>query len=183
MRSICVFCGSRAGLNPFHTELAKAAGQAIAQRGWRMVYGGAKSGLMGIAARAALDAGGPVLGVIPEFLIPVEGCESRAQIRITATLAARKAMMVEEADGFLILPGGPGTVEEIFDMIMLRQLGRHAKPAAFVDAQFWAPLQTLLIQIRDTGYADPEIVQSLQFFATIDAALADLDARASEAAA
>ncbi|XBQ16411.1 MAG: TIGR00730 family Rossman fold protein [Oceanicaulis sp.] len=176
MRSICVFCGTRTGGDPRYEALAEAAGRAIARRGDRLVYGGAERGLMGVCARAALDEGGKVFGVIPEFLIPVEGRQEGAEIRITATMAARKAMMVEEADGFLILPGGAGTLEEIFDMVMLGQLGRHRKPAAFLDDAFWAPLEALLRHVVETGFADPKILKGLSFHAGVEDALHALDA-------
>ncbi len=184
MRSICVFCGTKTGHEPRYERLAADTGRAIAAAGMRLVYGGAEAGLMGVAARAALDAGGPVLGVIPEFLIPVEGCQDGVEVRITATMAARKAMMVEEADAFLILPGGAGTLEEVFDMVMLGQLGRHAKPAAFLDSAFWGPLETLLRHVVDTGFADAKILRGLSFHGGIEDALATLDqALAAEGAA
>jgi uncharacterized protein (TIGR00730 family) len=181
MGSICVFCGSGLGADPSHEALAQQAGRAIAARGWRMVYGGGAAGLMGVAARACLEAGGSVLGVIPEFLIPVEGAQEGADIRITATMGARKAMMVEEADAFLILPGGAGTLEEVFDMIMLCQLGRHAKPSAFADEAYWAPLQALMRHVVQAGYAKPDVLEAMSFHAQPDAAL-DALAGAVEAA-
>ncbi|MEQ8406274.1 MAG: TIGR00730 family Rossman fold protein [Oceanicaulis sp.] len=175
MRSICVFCGSKTGLEPRYEALAAETGRAIAEAGMRLVYGGAQAGLMGVTARAALEAGGEVFGVIPEFLIPVEGRQEGAEIRITATMAARKAMMVEEADGFVILPGGAGTLEEVFDMVMLAQLGRHAKPAAFLDSAFWGPLETLLRHVVETGFADPKIMTGLSFHGGVEDALRALD--------
>lgn len=175
MGSICVFCGSGVGGEAGHTALAEATGRAIAARGWRMVYGGAEAGLMGVTARACLEAGGSVLGVIPEFLIPVEGAQDGAEIRITATMGARKAMMVEEAEAFLVLPGGAGTLEEVFDMIMLRQLGRHAKPSAFLDAAYWAPLEALMRHIVQSGYAKPDVLEAMSFHTEPDAALNALE--------
>lgn len=176
MRSICVFCGTKTGGEPRYEALAQAAGGAIARAGMRLVYGGAKAGLMGVTARAALAEGGEVFGVIPEFLIPVEGCQDGVEIRITATMAARKAMMVEEADAFLILPGGAGTLEEVFDMVMLAQLGRHAKPAAFLDSAFWGPLETLMRHVVETGFADPRILDAMSFHGGVEDALSTLDA-------
>ncbi|MGJ3230558.1 MAG: TIGR00730 family Rossman fold protein [Oceanicaulis sp.] len=175
MRSICVFCGTKTGREDRYEALAAETGRAIAAAGARLVYGGAEAGLMGVMARAALEAGGPVLGVIPEFLIPVEGRQDGVEIRITATMAARKAMMVEEADAFLILPGGAGTLEEVFDMVMLAQLGRHQKPAAFLDSAFWGPLETLLRHVVETGFADPKILNGLSFHGGVEDALRALD--------
>ena len=179
MGSVCVFCGTSTGTDPHHEALAIAAGRALARRDWRMVYGGGEIGLAGVTARACLEAGGAVTGVIPEFLIPVEGAQDGAEIRITATLGARKAMMVEEADAFLVLPGGAGTLEEVFDMLMLRQLGRHRKPSAFLDADYWAPLEALMRHVSASGYAQRDVLEAMSFHATADEAL---DALAGAAA-
>ncbi len=182
MRSICVFCGSKPGEDGHFKDLAEATGRALAKSGVRMVYGGAEAGLMGIAARSALESGGSVLGVIPEFLIPIEGVQEGADIRITATMASRKAIMVEEADAFLVLPGGFGTLEEIFDMIMLRQLGRHTKPACFVDTEYWATLKALVTHIVDTGFADRNVLDSMCFQDTAEAGINALLERLTAAA-
>ncbi len=180
MRSICVFCGSKPGDDSYFSDLAEATGSALAHAGVRMVYGGAEAGLMGRTARAALKAGGEVFGVIPEFLIPVEGVQEGADIRVTATMASRKAIMVEEADAFLVLPGGFGTLEEIFDMIILRQLGRHTKPACFIDTAFWAPIESLMRHVVDSGFADPCVVEATSFHddpkAAVDALVKGLEA-------
>ena len=174
MRSVCVFCGSSDGVETRYISLAEAAGAAIARNRIRLVYGGAEAGLMGQMARAALREGGEVLGIIPEFLIPLEGVQEGVEQRITATLAARKALMVEEACAFLVLPGGAGTLEEVFDMIMLRQLGRHTKPAAFISAQFWEPLQTLLNRVVDAGFAQKDVMDGVSFHDTPEEALSTL---------
>ena len=174
MRSISVFCGSRSGEHPHFEELAKSTGQFLAQSGIRLVYGGARNGLMGLMARSALEAGGEVLGVIPEYLIPSEGAQTGIELRITATLAARKAMMVNEADGFLVLPGGAGTLEEVFDMVMLGQLGQHEKRAAFVDHSYWAELERLFEKIVENGFADSSILSALSFHETPEAAITSL---------
>ncbi|MCH8489350.1 MAG: TIGR00730 family Rossman fold protein [Oceanicaulis sp.] len=175
MRSICLYCGSGAGHDPAFAAMAREAGRAVARAGLRLVYGGAQSGLMGEAARAALAEGGPVLGVIPEFLIPVEGAQDGVDLRITATLASRKAMMAAEAAAFLILPGGAGTLEEVFDMIVQRQHGLHMKPAAFVGSAFWAPLEVLLGQVAASGFTDANLLDALSFHADPAAALAVLN--------
>jgi len=175
MRSICVFCGSSDGNDARFIELAEHTGRAIARKGLRLVYGGAEAGLMGAMARAAMAEGGAVLGVIPEFLIPMEGLQEGVEPRITATLASRKAIMVEEADGFLVLPGGAGTLEEIFDMIMLRQLGRHDKPAAFVDADFWGPLETLLEKVVEAGFAQDNVIRTISFHPGPEGAIDQLE--------
>jgi hypothetical protein len=182
MGSICVFCGSGAGDDSRHGELAAGTGRAIAERGWRLVFGGARTGLMGLTARACLAAGGEVLGIIPEFLIPIEGTQDGAEIRITATLGARKAMMIEEADAFLVLPGGLGTLEEVFDMMMLRQLGRHSKPTAFLDSEYWSPLEGLIRHVVESGYASRDSLDALSFHAGTQAALDALSSAVDAAA-
>jgi len=175
MRSICLYCGSGAGHDPAFAAMARETGQAVARAGLRLVYGGAQTGLMGEAARAALAGGGPVLGVIPEFLIPSEGAQEGVELRITATLASRKAMMAAEADAFLILPGGAGTLEEVFDMIVQRQNGMHLKPAAFVGTGFWAPLEVLLNHVAASGFADAGLLDALSFHPDPASALAALN--------
>jgi uncharacterized protein (TIGR00730 family) len=179
MRSISVFCGSRTGQSRHHLELARETGRVFAKNNIRLVYGGAINGLMGEMARAALDADGEVLGIIPEYLIPSEGAQDGIKLRITATLAARKAMMINEASGFLVLPGGAGTLEEVFDMIVLAQLGQHSKPAAFVDASYWAELKTLLQKIVANGFADSQTPDRLSFHdhpqSALDAVLKTID--------
>jgi uncharacterized protein (TIGR00730 family) len=108
-----------------------------------------------------------VLGIIPEFLIPIEGAQDGADIRVTATMASRKAMLVEEADAFLVLPGGFGTMEEIFDMIRLRQNGdpTPSRPASSMRS-FWAPMQQLVRHIVDTGFADAAMLNTIGFHET-----------------
>jgi uncharacterized protein (TIGR00730 family) len=134
--SLAVYCGSRSGLNPAWTEQARRVGQWIAQHGGQLVYGGGHNGLMGILADAALEAGGQVLGVIPQALVDKEfahrGC---TELRIVQTMHERKHIMAEEADAFLALPGGIGTLEEFFEVWTWRQLGYHNKPVGLLNHQ------------------------------------------------
>lgn len=133
--SICVYCGSSPGLNPAFTELAHQVGQWIAQHNGQLVYGGGKNGLMGVAANAALQAGGRVVGVIPKSLVEKEwahhGC---TELHIVNTMHERKRLMAERADAFLALPGGIGTLEELFEVWTWRQLGYHDKPIGILNA-------------------------------------------------
>ena len=133
--SICVYCGSNPGLNPAFTELAHQVGQWIAQHNGQLVYGGGKNGLMGVAANAALQAGGRVVGVIPKSLVEKEwahhGC---TELHIVNTMHERKRLMAERADAFLALPGGIGTLEELFEVWTWRQLGYHDKPIGILNA-------------------------------------------------
>lgn len=153
VRSIGVFCGSAAGRNPAYGAAAAAAGKAIADAGIRLVYGGGDVGLMGIAAQAALDAKGKVLGVIPEFMIRREGLLEEAETRVVTTMSIRKNILIEESDAFLILPGGVGTLEEIFDVLSRQRLSQHDKPVAFLDVEeFWNPFFKLLYRTEQEGF-------------------------------
>jgi len=135
LASVCVFCGSSPGGDPAYRAAAEAMGRAIANRGQRLVYGGAKVGLMGALADAALDAGGEVVGVIPAALADKEiAHDGLSRLEIVASMHERKARMAELSDGFIALPGGVGTLEEIFEIWTWGQLGFHAKPAGFLNA-------------------------------------------------
>jgi uncharacterized protein (TIGR00730 family) len=146
IRRLCVFCGSSAGREPGHRQLAEALARALAERGIGIVYGGARVGLMGALADAALAAGGEVIGVIPRALIEREiGHTGLTELRIVESMHERKALMAELADGFVALPGGVGTLEELFEVWTWAQLGLHGKPCALLDADgFYAPLVAFL---------------------------------------
>ncbi len=131
---ICVFCGSNTGRLPAYAEAARELGQTLAERGIGIVYGGASVGLMGVLADAALDAGGEVVGVIPRALMRREiGHQGLSELRVVESMHARKAMMAELSDAFVALPGGAGTLEEIFEMWTWGQLGDHEKPCALLN--------------------------------------------------
>lgn len=127
--NICIFCGSRAGTQPEYLAAAQQLGTALAQRGIGIVYGGSSMGLMGAVADSCLAAGGYVEGVIPDALFLKEVAHPRLSERfVVKSMHARKAMMAERANGFIALPGGLGTLEELFEIITWAQLGIHAKP-------------------------------------------------------
>lgn len=135
LASVCVFCGSSPGGDPAYRAAAEALGRAIANRGQRLVYGGAKVGLMGAIADAALDAGGEVVGVLPAALADKEiAHDGLSRLEIVASMHERKARMADLSDGFIALPGGVGTLEEIFEIWTWGQLGFHAKPSGFLNA-------------------------------------------------
>ena len=128
-RAICVFCGSSPGVNPLYAEVAHAVGSEIARRGWTLVYGGGSVGLMGVLADAALEAGGRVIGVIPRFLYEWEvGHDGLTELEIVETLTERKVRMGDLSDAFLSLPGGIGTMDELFEALSWAQLGLETKP-------------------------------------------------------
>jgi uncharacterized protein (TIGR00730 family) len=134
MNRLCVFCGSSAGRNPTYLAAAAALGTFLAERGIGIVYGGAGIGLMGALATAAQAAGGEVIGVIPRALVEHEVAHAGlADLRVVASMHERKALMAELSDGFVALPGGIGTLEELFEMWTWAQLGSHRKPCALLN--------------------------------------------------
>jgi hypothetical protein len=134
MRRICVFCGSSPGRSPNYDQAAESLGRALVERGLGLVYGGASVGLMGTIADTVLRAGGEVIGVIPDALIPYEVAHRGLKdLRIVRTMAERKAMMADLSDGFISLPGGTGTLDETFEMLTWSQLGEHDKPSGLLD--------------------------------------------------
>lgn len=133
--SLCVYCGSRPGLDPQYLALARMVGQWIGRHGGQLVYGGGKAGLMGEVARSTLEAGGRVVGVIPRALVEKEWANHDCtELHIVDTMHDRKRMMAERADAFLALPGGIGTFEELFEVWTWRQLGYHDKPVGILNA-------------------------------------------------
>jgi uncharacterized protein (TIGR00730 family) len=162
--SLCVYCGSRAGDSPHFLALAQAVGREIGRRGWRLVYGGGRVGLMGAVADAALAAGAPVLGVIPQTLMRREvGHAGLTELQVVETMHERKQRMAEAADAFLALPGGIGTFEELFEAWTWRQLGYHAKPLGLLDADgYYAPLLEFLHGTVQRGFLDAAQLASLQ---------------------
>ena len=152
--SLCVYCGSRAGVRPEFAALAREVGSWIGQHGGRLVYGGGHNGLMGILADAALAAGAPVIGVIPEALVEKEfahtGC---TELHVVKNMHDRKRIMAENADAFLALPGGIGTLEEFFEVWTWRQLGYHDKPIGLLNLDgFYNSLLVFLRSAVASGF-------------------------------
>lgn len=154
MRAVCVFCGSSPGFRPVYAEAAARTGRTLAQAGLAMVYGGSKVGLMGAAADAALAAGGEVFGVLPRALARKElEHEGLTRLDIVETMHQRKARMAELSDAFLALPGGAGTLEEVFEIWTWGQLAIHAKPAAFLNVEgYYDPLRRFLDHAVEEGF-------------------------------
>jgi hypothetical protein len=154
MKSICVYCGSNAGNKPAYAERAIALGTRIAKEGLALVYGGGNVGLMGIVADAVLEAGGDVVGVIPQQLVEWEVAHRGVtRLEIVGSMHERKARMFDLADGFVALPGGFGTLDEMFEMLTWRQLGLGEKPCAFLDVDgFYAPLITMIDRMVDERF-------------------------------
>jgi len=146
MRAVCVYCGSNAGARPVYAERAAILGTRLAREGLALVYGGGNVGLMGIVADAALAAGGEVVGVIPEQLMRWEVAHAGlSRLEIVGNMHERKARMFDLSDAFIALPGGFGTLDEMFEMLTWRQLGLGDKPCAFLDVEgYFAPLAQML---------------------------------------
>jgi uncharacterized protein (TIGR00730 family) len=164
MFSLCVYCGSRSGDDPRYAEAARALGTALGRAGHRLVYGGGHAGLMGEVADAALAAGGQVLGIIPRRLVARElGHRGIQELRVVDTMHERKLQMAQAADAFVALPGGLGTLEELFEVWTWQQLGYHARPIGLLDtAGFYTPLLELLAHTRDAGFVDAQQVDRLR---------------------
>jgi uncharacterized protein (TIGR00730 family) len=158
LRSICVYCGSAQGHDPAFGAAATALGSAMAEAGIALVYGGGDVGLMGTVARAVLDNGGRVTGIIPEFLKKRELMLADAQeLIVVPDMHTRKRLMFERADAFVALPGGVGTLEELVEQLTWAQLGQHGKPILMADiGGFWKPLLVLIAHMREAGFVRPE---------------------------
>ncbi|MCC6271787.1 MAG: TIGR00730 family Rossman fold protein [Microbacteriaceae bacterium] len=136
MPTVCIFCGSRNGAAPAYTAAARAVGHAIGERGWQLVYGGGKVGLMGVLADAAIESGARVTGIIPESLMQREvGHRGLHELLVVPTMHLRKQAMAERADAFIALPGGLGTFEELFEVWTWRQLGYHDRPLGLLNTE------------------------------------------------
>lgn len=173
MQSICVYCGSAPGRSVAYVEGARALGATLARRGLRLVYGGASVGLMGAVADAVLEAGGEVIGVIPESLMKKELAHpGLTDLVVTRSMHERKTVMAERADGFVALPGGIGTFEELFEIWTWAQLGFHRKPCGILNvAGYYDQLLAFLDHARDEGLLAPSVRDVLQVADDADALL------------
>lgn len=163
--SVCVYCGSRFGIDPAYEQAADALGRALADQGWRLVYGAGDVGLMGTVARAAQSAGGETFGVIPQHLVRAEvGKSDLTTYVVTETMHERKKVMFMNADAVVLLPGGAGSLDEIFEVLTWRQLGLHDKPVIVVNTNgYWNPLKDLLDHIVAQGFAGEDVLESMRF--------------------
>jgi uncharacterized protein (TIGR00730 family) len=154
MKNICVYCGANSGNAPIFAEVAASVGKMLANEGIGLVYGGGAVGLMNTVAKAVLGAGGKVIGVIPQALMDLEvGRKDLTQLHVTPDMHTRKAKMAELSDGFIALPGGFGTLDELFEMITWGQLGFHKKPIALVNvAGFYDPLLAMVEHMTAAGF-------------------------------
>ncbi len=182
MYAICVFCGSRPGARPLYEQAAAEMGAALAARGWQLVYGGGSVGLMGVLARAVLQQGGEVIGIIPEALLAAEvGLVEASELTVVETLRERKALMDARANAFVALPGGFGTFEELLEVLTLRQLRYHNKPILIVNqAGYYDPLQRLFEHAVEEGFVRPEQTALYEMVPDVATAIARLEMHARE---
>lgn len=157
IRRVCVFCGSAPGARPAYAQAARRLGTLLAASDVDLVWGGGHVGLMGIVADAALDAGGRAIGVIPAALAERELGHTRAtELHVVRTMHERKALMADLSDAFVALPGGMGTLDELFEILTWAQLGFHAKPVGLLDVDgYFGPLLAFLDRARDEGFVRP----------------------------
>ena len=169
--SVCVFCGSRSGVRPAYAEVARETGRMLARRGWRLVYGAGDVGLMGEVARTAQAAGGTTFGVIPIHLLNREvGKRDISTFVVTEDMHERKKVMFMNSDAVVVLPGGAGSLDELFEVVTWRQIGLHTKPVLLLNAEgYWQPVLDMFDHVIAEGFAEP----SLRGFVT---PVADVDA-------
>lgn len=173
MKSIAVFCGSAMGNSKNFKEQAQALGESIANRGITLVYGGGRAGLMGVVADSALNAGGTVIGVIPQNLVDAELAHPLlTQLHVVKNMHERKTKMSDLADAFIALPGGVGTLEEIFEQLTWGQLGLHQKPCAFLNIHgFYDELLNFLMKTTEAGFTQSRFTDALIFSSSIEEVL------------
>ncbi|MBS0334195.1 MAG: TIGR00730 family Rossman fold protein [Proteobacteria bacterium] len=161
LKSVCVFCGSSDAAKPAWLAAARELGQALAAAKLRLVYGGGGVGLMGACARGAHEAGGQVLGVIPDFLVGKERALEVVEHIVVRSMHERKQKFFEESDGFVILPGGVGTLEEIVELLSWRRLDLHTRPVVFYNPDdFWQPLFDLFQHTVDAKLTPPSFMDA-----------------------
>jgi uncharacterized protein (TIGR00730 family) len=157
IRSLCVYCGASARVAQVHRDAAAELGRLLAKAGIRLVFGGGRVGLMGVIADATLQAGGEVVGIIPDHLVRLEvGHASATELIVVRTMHERKQKMADLSDGFAVLPGGLGTLDETFEIITWKQLRLHDKPIVLVDvAGYWKPLAGMVEHMIKEGFVQP----------------------------
>lgn len=176
MKSVCLFCGSRNGLSPSHVRAAERFGTSVAQEKWRLVYGAGAIGLMGVAAKAAKAAGGTVFGVIPAHLTELEIVYGDLDtLVVTETMHERKKIMFMNSDAIVALPGGAGTLDELFEAITWLQLGLHGKPIFLLNVDnYWDGVLSLLDDVVRGGFAEESLTGLVRCVKSVDDLIAEL---------
>lgn len=175
--AICVFCGSSFGVDPAYREAARAIGTGIAKMGYSLVFGGGGLGLMGEVARAVLDGGSTIQGIMPAFLQALEpGVSPQEKLIITPHMQERKALMLQMSDAFIVLPGGMGTFDEFFEVVVEAQLGVHAKPIIVVNVNgYYDALDALMHKTIGAGFAKESVLKLYYLADGAEAALEILE--------
>lgn len=168
--SVCVFCGSRDGKRASYQAVAAETGKMLADQGWQLVYGAGDVGLMGACARAAQSEGANTFGVIPIHLLKQEvGKEDLTSFVVTETMHERKKVMFMNSDAIVVLPGGAGSLDELFEVLTWRQLGLHNKPIFLLNTdEYWSPLMHLINHVIEEGFADISLRDFLSVVDTVD---------------
>src|SRR6056297_1777716 len=179
--SVCVFCGSRKGARSAYEAAATELGQALAEGGWRLVYGAGDVGLMGATARAAQTAGGETFGVIPVHLMQLEvGKTDLTRFVVTETMHERKKVMFMNCDAIVVLPGGAGSLDEFFEVLTWRQLGLHDKPIYLLNTEeYWTPLMQVLDHVIGEEFADASLLDFVEVVEDVQGLMAALRAALS----
>src|SRR5512137_1430895 len=183
IRAACVFCGSQAGAKPAYLQAARKLGSRLAHRGWAVVYGGGHVGMMGALADSTLAAGGKVIGVIPEHLMrPEVAHQDLTELLVVDSMHTRKRIMASRSDAFIVLPGGFGTFEEMFEMVTWRQLQLHAKPVGLVNVDgYFDHLLAFLQHASEQEFIRPQHRDLLTVDASVPALLERLARQAAAA--
>lgn len=179
IQSVCVYCGSSNHVDAHYKDIAKQVGAALAARGKTLVYGGGHVGLMGLVADSALTGGGKVIGIIPEHIRAHEVQHTGlTEMHVVGNMHTRKNMMAEKADAFVALPGGFGTLDELFEILTWKQLGLHNKPIIIFDVDgFWQPLVKLIGGLIESGFAPRNNYDIFNVVTSVDEMFAALDAQ------
>ena len=176
MSSICVFCGSSKGQNSSHMKLAHDLGALLAERGHKLIYGGGGLGLMGAVASASYNAGGSVLGIMPDFLSDIERISHEINHIIVKDMHARKMMMYNKSDAFIVLPGGIGTLEEAVEILSWSRLNLHNKPIIFLDnTNYWDSILKLLNNMYEEGFIPSSFLKKIIFNPTPASTLQEIE--------
>ena len=171
-KSVCLFCGSAPGNDPAYIEAATAFGAATAHAGWRLVYGGGGVGLMGASAKAAHDAGGRVVGIMPAFLRSRERLFDDVETIVVTSMHERKTLMYDQSDAFVVAPGGVGTLEEVIELLSWKRLDLHHKPIIFLNIDgFWGPLLAVLEDSVARGFSPPSFLQAYSVADSVEEAV------------
>ena len=175
IRSVCLFCGSSDAVDPKYALEARRFGEGLARAGLRLVYGGGGVGLMGAAARGAHDAGGAVLGVMPDFLRHHERLYDEVETRVVTTMHERKMIMFEESDAFVVAPGGIGTLEEVVELLSWKRLDLHDKPVIFLNLDgFWDAFFAMMRHSVEAGMTPASFQHAYQARPSADSVIESL---------